>query len=104
MSEDENIHGDGPFQDSGRFHSRILAIMGSLALAGAALTAVIVSPRFGIGFFIGGLFSVINYYWIKKTTRRFFDKAVKGERLGMMSVRFVLRYFVLGFVLLFVYL
>ncbi|MDH3530074.1 MAG: ATP synthase subunit I [Acidobacteriota bacterium] len=103
MSEEVNSHGAVPFQNEGRFHNRILAIMGSLALAGAVLTGLAVSPRFGAGFLVGGLFSVANYYWIKKTTRKFFEKAVKGQATGMMGLRFVLRYFLLGVVLATVY-
>lgn len=104
MSEEVKPTGDVPFDDSGRLHTRILKIMGSLAVIGAVITAFAVSPRFGAGFLIGGLFSLINYYWIKKTTRTFLEKAVKGESLGLLGARFALRYFLLGFVLLLIYL
>ena len=104
MSEDVKPDSDILFEDRDGFHGRILKIMGSLTLVGAVVTALAVSPRFGFGFLIGGLFSLVNYYWIKKITRKFFERAVKGESLVSMGARFALRYFLLGAVILFVYL
>lgn len=104
MIEEENIpSGNEPFDVKGASHERILKIMGLLVLAGSIVSATLVSLRFGAGVLLGGFFSVLNYHWLRVTLKKFFDRAVEGGNGGLIAVRFVSRYLLLGAILVLVY-
>jgi uncharacterized membrane protein HdeD (DUF308 family) len=85
-------------------HRRILAAMFLVTILGALLSFVFISPSFGVGVLIGGILSLINYYWLKKSLRSIFDNAVEGEKPRFLATRYFLRYLAFGAVLAIVYL
>jgi small-conductance mechanosensitive channel len=88
----------------GLSHRRILVLMGAIGLAASVLTAFIISPRFGIGVFLGFVLAFVNYFWLKRSLRQIFDAArERGERPRMLVGRYFLRYLALAIVVAFIY-
>lgn len=85
-------------------HRRILIVMAAVAIAGSLLGSVFVSRLFGLGVLIGGILSFVNYYWLKRSLKKIFEQAADGEKARFLSVRYLLRYFILGGILLIVFL
>lgn len=73
-------------------HRRILWTMGAVVFIAAILTSVFVSWQFGLGFAIGGILAFLNYYWLKISLKRIFDKAVGGEKPSFLGAGYFLRY------------
>lgn len=85
-------------------HKRILLIMGIVTVAGGLASFIFVSSKFGAGFLLGGILSLINYYWLKKSLKGIFDKATTGDKPRFLATRYFLRYVSFGVVLTIVYL
>ncbi|MEJ7701906.1 MAG: ATP synthase subunit I [Pyrinomonadaceae bacterium] len=85
-------------------HKRILFIMGIVAVLGGFAGFIFVSSDFGLGFLLGGILSLINYYWLKKSLKGIFDKAITGDKPQFLATRYFLRYVSFGAVLTIVYL
>jgi hypothetical protein len=85
-------------------HLRILILMGLVAVAGSLYGFMYVSASFGWGVVIGGILSFVNYYWLKHSLHVVFEQAKRGERPAFAGSRYILRYFVFGLLLLFIYL
>ena len=85
-------------------HRRILLIMGLLVLAGSILTFIFVSWQFGLGFMIGGILSFVNYYWLKISLKNVFERVITEEYPRFSATKYFLRYFVLGLILVIIYL
>jgi hypothetical protein len=81
-------------------NQRILWLMAIVAIAGSLATFIFVSPLFGLGIFIGGVLSFINYFWLKATLKRVFIETAGGEHKTRYSAtRYFLRYITLGAIL-----
>ncbi len=85
-------------------HRRILAAMAATVILGTILSFIFGSANFGIGFLIGGILSLINYYWLKQSLRVIFENAVSGEKPRFLATKYFIRYAAFGFVLAIVYL
>jgi hypothetical protein len=85
-------------------HRRILWTMAIGVFIASILCAVFVSRIFGLGFAIGGVLAFFNYYWIKISLKRIFDKAIAGEKASFLGANYFLRYLAAGAVLAVVYL
>ena len=85
-------------------HRRIFAVMAVLIVVSAVLSFVFISANFGFGVLIGGILSLVNYYWLKQSIKRIFDKAVVGEQPRFLATKYFFRYLVFGVVLAIVYL
>jgi len=85
-------------------HKRILLLMGIVAVLGSLASFIFVSPKFGLGFLLGGILSLVNYYWLKKSLKRIFDKALTGDKPKFLATRYFLRYVSFGVILTIVYL
>ena len=85
-------------------HRRILTVMAIVAVLSAFVSFVLVSWQFGLGVLLGGILSFINYYWLKFSLKKIFEKTAHGERPRFLAVRYTTRYLVLGAVLLVVFL
>ena len=85
-------------------HRRILAAMFLVTVLGSLLSFIFISANFGFGVFIGGILSLINYYWLKKSLRSIFDNAVSGEKPRLLATKYFLRYLAFGAILAIVYL
>ena len=84
-------------------YERILALLGLLVAIASVVTMLLVSTRFGIGVAVGGIFSVLNYYWLKSVFRNMFAGGESEPRPGLMAVKFFLRYVLFAVVLLLIY-
>jgi hypothetical protein len=78
--------------------------MAVVAALGSLLGFIFVSGLFGLGVLIGGVLSFVNYYWLKYSLKKIFEQAAEGEKARFLSVRYLLRYLVLGGILLIVFL
>ncbi len=85
-------------------HSRILWTMAVITVFGGLAGFIFVSHQFGAGVLFGGILSFINYYWLKRSLRKIFDKAVCGERPRFLAVRYFARYATLALILAIVFL
>lgn len=84
-------------------HRRILILMAVLIVLGSIFGAIFGSAGFGLGVAIGGLMSFANYFWQKRSTRAIFEQAANGDKPVMLSLRYVLRYLIVGLVVWFIY-
>ena len=85
-------------------HSRILILMAVVALLGTLLGLIFVSVSFGVGVFLGGGLSLLNYYWLRRSIRTVFDEALAGGKPQFLAVRYFLRYATFAAILAVVYL
>lgn len=105
MSEDsEHIIVDEPSTVETLSHGRILFLMALVVLLGTIASLIFVSLNFGIGVLIGGVLSLVNYYWLKRSLKTVFEKAIAGDTNQFLAGKYILRYFVFGLVLALVYL
>jgi hypothetical protein len=105
MSEDsDSIEIEQP-QPPPISHRRILWMMALVAVAGSLAGFIFVSWQFGVGVILGGILSLVNYYWLKVSLKRIFDSAVAhGEKPRFLAVRYFARYATLGAILTVVFL
>jgi hypothetical protein len=85
-------------------HRRILIVMGTVAAFGSLFGLIFVSWQFGLGVFIGGILSFVNYYWLKFSLKKIFEQAVGGEKPRFLGLRYLFRYLILGVALTVVFL
>ena len=82
--------------------------MAIIVLIGAILCGLMISAQFGFGFLIGGILAFLNYYWLKVSLKRIFDKAIEsaasGEKPRFLAVSYFLRYVGMGAAIYIVYL
>ena len=104
MSEDSEQTDREPQTVKELSHRRILAAMTATVILGTLLSFVFASANFGFGFLIGGILSLINYYWLKQSLRVIFENAVSGEKPRFLATKYFTRYAAFGFVLAIVYL
>ena len=86
-------------------HRRILIEMAVFAAVGSVLTAIFVSVAFGFGLLLGAIMAFINYWWMKVSLKRIFERAVNfGEKPKFLASRYILRYVAVGIVLAVIFL
>ena len=84
-------------------HRRLLIEMAVLIAVGTVIGFAFGGVRFGFGVLFGGALAFVNYYWLKRSTAAIFEKAVSGESLRFLPLRFISRYAAIGLVILAVY-
>lgn len=99
MSENSEPDVNDPENVAQLSHRRILIVMGLIVLLGTPVSSFYVSGAFGAGFFIGGILSFINYYWLKASLRKVFAEAAAGEKPRVAASRYILRYVTLGVII-----
>jgi hypothetical protein len=104
MSDDFEPIADGQENLVPLTHRRILIVMATVAILGSLLGLIFVSRLFGLGVFIGGVLSFVNYYWLKFSLKKIFEQAVGGEKPRFLGLRYLFRYLILGAVLTIVFL
>jgi hypothetical protein len=104
MNEIDNKEGPVLFSAGGDatnrriFRSMIVAII--LAVGASLLFA---PWRVSMGLLLGGLLSLLNHYWLITSTTAAFSVLVNGEKPRLSLVQYVLRYAVIGSVILLSY-
>ncbi len=79
MSEADNIIETEQPTPTVLSHRRILWTMGAVALLSSLAGFIFVSWQFGLGVVLGGVLSLVNYYWLKISLKKIFDQAVGGR-------------------------
>ena len=78
-------------------HRRILWIMAVVLLIAVAVSLFRAPWNFTLGLMIGGLLAFLNYYWLKTSLRKIFDRmAAGGEKPRFLAANYFLRYATLG--------
>ncbi|MFN0279470.1 MAG: ATP synthase subunit I [Pyrinomonadaceae bacterium] len=85
-------------------HRRILYEMAGIIAVGTIAGFAFVSAKVGFGVFVGGILAFANYFWQKRSLKAIFDRAIDGKRSHFLALRYILRYVVLGGVLMLIYL
>lgn len=104
MSEADNIIETEQPTPTVISHRRILWTMGAVALFGSLAGFIFISWQFGFGVVLGGILSLINYYWLKISVKKIFDQAISGSKPRFLAVRYFARYLTLGVILLIIFL
>ncbi len=85
-------------------HRRILWLTAAIAVAAAIAGFVFVSQRFGSGLFVGGILSFLNYYWLKVSLKKVFEKIIGGGNSPrFLTANYFPRYLAIGAFLAIVY-
>lgn len=86
-------------------NSRILWLMVIVVALGSLASYFYVSALAGAGFFIGGILSFFNFYWLKNSLRKMFVETNEGEyKPHYSAARYILRYFTLAAILAVIFL
>ena len=85
-------------------HRRIFILMACAVLLGSVLSAIFVSVNFAVGILIGGILSLINYYWLSRSLKSVIEDAVAGGAPHFLAGRAFIRYLAFGAILAIVYL
>jgi hypothetical protein len=89
-------------------HRRILAAMFAVTIFGAIIGFLTVSSGFGFGILFGGALSFVNYFWLKNSLRRVFERAdfesSDNAPPRFLAGKYFLRYAALGALLAIVFL
>src|SRR5688500_6049530 len=85
-------------------NDRILYAMCFVVIIGTVLGFIFGTWLFGLGFFLGGFLSFINYYWLRASLKTLFEKAAEGEKTPFMAARYFWRYLTIGAIILLVFL
>jgi len=84
---------------------RILWLMVAVIVAGTLASLIFVSRLWALGFFIGGVLSVLNFFWLKSSLKKMFVETSEGEHKPHYSaIRYVSRYFTLAAILAVIFL
>jgi hypothetical protein len=84
-------------------HGGLLIVMAALVGVGTLAGFVFAGGRFGFGVLFGGVLAFANYLWLDRSTRAIFSQTAMASS-GILAAKYILRYVVLGLVLLVVYL
>lgn len=73
--------------------------------AGCVLGIIFHSVSFGLGVLVGGILSVLNYIWLKRSLKKIFEKIVReGEKPPFLASHYLLRYAAFAAILTIIYL
>ncbi len=79
-------------------HGGILIAMAVIVVLMAIAGFVFQGTYFGVGVVFGGGLAFANYLWLDRSTRAIFNQSAAAST-GMLAVKYVLRYAVLGSIL-----
>ncbi len=103
MDEEVDLLPDESYAELRLSHRRILALVAIAGALGALAGAALVNPRFGLGVLTGSILALANYFWQRRSMRRIFEKAARGDKPFFPAFAYILRYVVLGVVVWFCY-
>lgn len=85
-------------------HKRIFILMAFAVLLGSVSSAIFGSVNFAVGVLIGGILSLVNYYWLNRSLKVVIEGAIAGGAPHFLAGRAFIRYLTFGAVLGIVYL
>jgi len=84
--------------DNGAVELRIFRVM-IASIAVAVITGAIMAPwRVTAGLMLGGALSLLNYHWLQTSVSAIFAGDIETRRPRVRASRYLIRYFVVGFV------
>jgi len=83
---------------------RLLAEMVVITLVVSVTGLMAASGRFFAGVLFGGALALVNFLWLDRSLAAVFKAATEGVKPRFLAVRYILRYVVIGVVLLGIYL
>src|SRR5713101_2833392 len=85
-------------EDTGAVELRIFRVMiASIAVAVIAST-ILASWRVTTGLLLGGGLALLNYHWLRTSVSAIFAGDIETRRPRVRASRYVIRYFVVGFI------
>ena len=104
MNETDNKDGRGLFSAQGDATNRRIFRSMIVAIILAVGASLFFAPwRVSSGLLLGGVLSLLNHYWLISSTTAAFSVLVKGEKPRLSLIQYVLRYAVIGGVILLAY-
>jgi hypothetical protein len=84
-------------------HRRILAIMAITSIFGVVIALAMFDVRTGLGVLVGVGLAYASYFWQRRSMRRMFEKAERGEKPFVPALAYIARYIILGAILWLLY-
>ena len=104
MNQNLNNEGAELFSQRGDATNRRIFRTMAIAVAVAVVASLpFVSWRITTGLLLGGLLSLVNHYWLTTSTSAAFSVIVHGQKPRLSLIQYVLRYAVIGSVVLLAY-
>jgi membrane-bound metal-dependent hydrolase YbcI (DUF457 family) len=104
MNKTGNNEGAELFSGSGDSTNRRIFRSMIVAVIVAVSASLLFAPwRISTGLLLGGLLSLVNHYWLTTSTTAAFSALVDGQKPRLSLVQYVLRYAVIGSVVLLAY-
>jgi hypothetical protein len=104
MNETGNNVGSGRFSASGdTTNRRIFRSMIVVVILAVSASLLFAPWRVSTGLLLGGLLSLVNHYWLTNSATVAFSVLVNGEKPRLSLIQYVLRYAVIGSVILLTY-
>ncbi len=104
MKETSHNEGAGLFSRSGDATNRRIFRSMIVAVVLAVGASLLFAPwRVSTGLLLGGVLSLLNYYWLITSTTAAFSVLVNGEKPRLSLIQYVLRYALIGSVILLAY-
>ena len=104
MNEIDNNQGVRlPADHSDGANQRIFRSMIAVTVIAFLASLPFASWRVSLGLLLGGLLSLLNHYWLTRSSAAAFSVIVDGQKPRLSMLQYVLRYAVIGLVILTVY-
>ena len=82
---------------------RVLRVMMATVVIAVIAAAIFASWRVTTGLMLGGVLSLLNYHWLRTSMAAVFRSETAGKRPRVRIFRYVIRYFVIGAVVIAAY-
>jgi len=104
MNQVDNKEAPAPLSAQGDATNRRIFLSMSVAIILAVGASLLFAPwRVSVGLLLGGLLSLVNHYWLITSTTAAFSVLVNGDKPRLSIIQYVLRYAVIGAVILLSY-
>jgi len=104
MNQIDNKDGSVPFSArADATNRRIFRSMIVAVILGVSASLFFAPWRVSTGLLLGGLLSLVNHYWLITSTTAAFSVLANGEKPRLSLIQYVLRYAVIGAVMLLSY-
>src|SRR6266851_2613755 len=99
-----SVNANGVVRETdGALELRIFRAMIVSVIAAVIISAMLAPWRFTTGLAVGGALSLLNYHWLQSSITAIFSTNTVIQRPRAQSWRYVLRYFVVGIIVLALY-
>jgi hypothetical protein len=84
--------------------NRLYLLMGGLLLAGIVWGIVYADSQVVFGWYLGGVGAFLNYYWLRRSLKSFFDRVINQGATQLISFGYFQRYVFIGLAIAMIYL